>query len=528
MTTENSRQSELFFALITPAGVRRDEIIEGLIRGLKSVDYEVITVKLSDLLPHCPKVWKAQAVPGQGQRVIHLQAIGNEFRKRINKDQGDGAALARAAITAIRENRLQKTGSPDMPAQRTAYVLDQLKNPQEVELLREVYGSCFFLIAGHAANSSRSSNLAEELAKKEGQPGKGSEYQSIASEIIKNDDIQEDGLEQNTRDTYPKADVFVDLETIGNAGPEIARFIELIFGHPFHTPRIDEYAMYQANAASLRSSDESRQVGAAVATDKGDVIAVGTNEVPVRGGGLYWPGESPDMRDQQLASRDEDRAKEIKIRALRELLERLSNQKKLPAKDVKAILDQPADLLKSLKGTQFAGLGEFGRTVHAEMAALIDAAKRGVSVDRRIMHVTTFPCHNCAKHIIASGIKKVVYLEPYPKSEAHYLHGEEIELNPKQGTHYKKDHNKEEILTDRVIFVRYSGIAPRQYQQLFTMTSRGAKKGYPLKEWNSKRTTTLPRNVGRNAYQAYLAAERQELETLLVEDFKWDKKRICP
>ncbi|MDN3612645.1 hypothetical protein QWZ16_23945 [Vibrio ostreicida] len=29
--------------------------------------------------------------------------------------------------------------------------------------------------------------------------------------------------------------------------------------------------------------------------------------------------------------------------------------------------------------------------------------------------VRLFPCHNCAKHIVASGIKRVVYVEPYPK-----------------------------------------------------------------------------------------------------------------
>ena len=33
------------------------------------------------------------------------------------------------------------------------------------------------------------------------------------------------------------------------------------------------------------------------------------------------------------------------------------------------------------------------------------------------MYMTTFPCHNCAKHIIASGIINVYYIEPYAESE---------------------------------------------------------------------------------------------------------------
>src|SRR5882724_7181322 len=104
-------------------------------------------------------------------------------------------------------------------------------------------------------------------------------------------------------------------------------------------------------------------------------------------------------------------------------------------------------------------IGEFSRPVHAEMAALIDAARRGVAVDGETMYVTTFPCHNCAKHIIAAGIRKVVYLEPYPKSRASNLHGEEMSLELPTG-------NEEGM----VIFAAYSGIAPRQYRQLFSMS----------------------------------------------------------
>ncbi len=116
---------------------------------------------------------------------------------------------------------------------------------------------------------------------------------------------QEGDFGQNTRDTYPKANFFVDLGVQGGE-QRIGRFIELLFGHPFHTPTREEYAMFQASAASLRSSDDARQVGAAVATAGGDVVAVGANETPLRGGGLYWPDASPDARDQALG---EDRGR---------------------------------------------------------------------------------------------------------------------------------------------------------------------------------------------------------------------------
>ena len=67
---------------------------------------------------------------------------------------------------------------------------------------------------------------------------------------------------------------------------------------------------------------------------------------------------------------------------------------------------------------------EFKCIIHAEMSAISDAARKGVAIQGATLYSTTFPCHLCAKHIVASGIKRVVYLEPYPKSYANALHGE--------------------------------------------------------------------------------------------------------
>ena len=52
-------------------------------------------------------------------------------------------------------------------------------------------------------------------------------------------------------------------------------------------------------------------------------------------------------------------------------------------------------------------------TVHAEQNALCDAAKRGVSLDGATAYVTHYPCLNCLKLLIASGIKNIKYLMDY-------------------------------------------------------------------------------------------------------------------
>ncbi|MCU9533976.1 deoxycytidylate deaminase [Streptococcus sp. CSL10205-OR2] len=53
------------------------------------------------------------------------------------------------------------------------------------------------------------------------------------------------------------------------------------------------------------------------------------------------------------------------------------------------------------------------RTVHAEMNALIQCAKEGISTDNTEIYVTHFPCINCTKALLQAGIKKITYKTPY-------------------------------------------------------------------------------------------------------------------
>ena len=52
-------------------------------------------------------------------------------------------------------------------------------------------------------------------------------------------------------------------------------------------------------------------------------------------------------------------------------------------------------------------------TIHAEINAITDAAKRGVSVDGSIAYITHYPCLNCYKALASSGIKKIIYKLDY-------------------------------------------------------------------------------------------------------------------
>jgi dCMP deaminase len=52
-------------------------------------------------------------------------------------------------------------------------------------------------------------------------------------------------------------------------------------------------------------------------------------------------------------------------------------------------------------------------TVHAEMNAILKAAKSGYAVDSSTLYLTLSPCKECAKLILQSGINRVVYDKEY-------------------------------------------------------------------------------------------------------------------
>lgn len=61
---------------------------------------------------------------------------------------------------------------------------------------------------------------------------------------------------------------------------------------------------------------------------------------------------------------------------------------------------------------------ELCRAVHAEQNAIIQSALHGVSVEGATLYCTHQPCILCAKMIINSKIKRVVYSNKYPDDEA--------------------------------------------------------------------------------------------------------------
>jgi deoxycytidylate deaminase len=243
--------------------------------------------------------------------------------------------------------------------------------------------------------------------------------------------------------------------------------------------------MFLAFATASRSGELGRQVGAVLTDDLGDVLALGSNDVPRRQGGSYWP--TPDDQRDIVKKRDANTKNRDKL--MRVVAEELN------AEEAEVLAIQLAD-------TSLKEITEFGRAVHAEMDALLACARTGRSTRGTTMYVTTFPCHNCARHIVVSGVTRVVFIEPYPKSRALELHDDDIvEVLP----------GSPEDEEGRVRLEPFVGIGPRRFFDYFSMNlgsgylvERKTKSG-DLADWDP--STIGPRTQAPE--EGYLKTEAQ-------------------
>jgi len=445
--------SEIVIGLVCPVGIDHKAVVETLSLTFEQFRYRANTVRVSELFPalygELGQPWSPPE--SQSDQAAYKIEAGNNIREWMGRND----ALALAAAGHIAAGR---TGREPLP--RTAHIITSLKRPEEVAALREIYGSGFFLIALSASRQKR-----EQYFEDRGMKG-------AADSLIDKDTAESGQYGQQTRETFHLADVFVSMDDYRN---QLNRFLDLIFGRPTLTPTPEEHAMFTAYAASLRSGDLSRQVGAAIVDQHGDILAVGCNEVPRPGGGIYGP-EAGSHRDIEVGHDSNEWAKNDMIQSVLEALGRTD----LTMQEARRLL----------KPTGLTDITEFGRAVHAEMEALLACARTGRSPRGATLYSTTFPCHNCCRHIIAAGLKKVVYIEPYPKSRAPHLHGDAISID--------------EDDSSRVPFQPFLGVGPRRYFDLFSLKlstgqSLTRKEDGKLKPW-ARETAQLRLTMRPDSY----------------------------
>jgi deoxycytidylate deaminase len=475
---------ELFFALVGPTGTDLEKVVEALKAELQVVGYHPQEeVRLSSLLMALDASLPGRDAP-EDVRIGAFMDAGDAVRKRLRH----GGSLAALAVARIRELR----GTEEARA-GTVYLLRSLKHPKEIELLRAIYGASLIVISVYEAEEARRQHLklrimrsntdaSDELAARK------------ADELIARD--LDGGTDpeygQNVRKAFPLADFFVDIHE--DLRKDIGRLVRLFFAHPEESPTPHEYAMFSAQAVALRSADMSRQVGAVVVDGDGEVLAAGCNEVPKPGGGIYWTGDRPDGRDFTQGSDANARMGHEILHEVFVQLKKAGWLEPAQARLEPRALVESARRMELFDQARVANLIEFGRVVHAEMNALVYAARRGIALDARRLYCTTFPCHVCARHIIGAGIAEVVYIEPYPKSLAVELYPEAITLGEE---------------ANKVRFRPFTGVAPRRYLEFFGFGKRKDGRGFAVK-WGASAARPRARQLGN----PHLWAEKDLLEKL--------------
>jgi cytidine deaminase len=149
------------------------------------------------------------------------------------------------------------------------------------------------------------------------------------------------------------------------------------------------------------------------------------------------------------------------------------------------------------------------------MAAITNAARRGVNIADNTLYTTTFPCHNCARHIIATGLSKVVYIEPYAKSLAAAFHNEALEVDqlPAKAGGDSVSVGQASEENRRVQCVPFVGVSPRLFMTLFAMRKRKDDSGKILLP---DRKSAVPRHELVPNHLPYSRRESTKARDLLL------------
>lgn len=448
LTLSSRRTDELVVALVAPVAsgaTTSAKILKAVFEN--EFKYSVNVVRVSELISAIAQADEATVNPSEAPdaRISRLQSSGDTLRRRFGADY-----LAQKVVEKIALDRMQSVDKGYVErdnellvavARRRVHIVDSVKHPSEVTLLREVYGDTFWLFGIFAPEDIRKERLRR----------KG--HNSIdLSRTMERD--EEEGLEygQKVRETIHESDFFVRNDGISESLLErtIKRYLNILFNSGINTPTLDEVAMYSAASQASSSACLSRQVGAAIYSDLGELIGIGSNDVPKpKTGGLYCVGDGDDdHRCFRVMGGicHNDHRKSLLYQAI---FEELAKDEILSEKGLYPAVE------RALRRTDIRNLIEYSRAVHAEMEAIISVARGGkYGLVGSSLYATTFPCHNCARHIVASGIHKVVYIEPYVKSLAVTLHGDAISLNAKDAS-------------SKVVFLQYEGVAPKNFIRLF-------------------------------------------------------------
>jgi dCMP deaminase len=298
---------------------------------------------------------KGEAARYLGKKSFYYYSLSDVIREEI---RSRGEQPTRERLIAVGNELRQKYG-PEVLAERILakieddkhYIIDSIRNPAEVSAFRAA--KHFKLIRIDAPMEVRFQRIVSR--QRESDPRTFEEFVTLENREAEGDD---------TSQNLVKVELMSDY-TLLNEGPldrlyaQIDQLLSRLL-REVQRPSWDEYFMNIAKVVASRSNCMKRKVAAIIVKDK-RVISTGYNGTP-RGTRNCNEGGCP--RCNSLA---------VSGTALDECL-----------------------------------------CSHGEENAIVQASYHGVSLKDAIIYSTFAPCLQCAKMIINSGIREVIYNMDYP------------------------------------------------------------------------------------------------------------------
>jgi deoxycytidylate deaminase len=368
-----------------------------------------------------------------------LQDIGNELRQKHGNNY-----LVKEIITEINTKDVNEK-----------IIIDSIRNTAEVYELRKNIN--FYLIAVTAQQELRKKRLSSRYKSRTDQfyedDERDSEETGTYGQQVRSCVYLSDILIENNDDFY--RDSIKEKEFYTN---KVNKYINIIENPGSVYPELPETLMTLAYAQSIRSSCLKRKVGAVITTEDDIIVASGYNEVPFNTNrcmyeyGMCYRDKSMLEYTQKFSFCPKCR-KRIKIDFKCPKCGKKINKFELKCTEADCGVDLDIPVICSRDSCGFNVREEFKmkelgkcRSLHAEEAAIISVPRvgGGISLKRGKIYTTTFPCNLCANKIVSTGIKNLVYVEPYP------------------------DSNSREILEEHEVDIKqFEGVKSRAYFKLF-------------------------------------------------------------
>jgi len=324
--------------------------------------------------------------------------------KRINK-----------FVKIIRNHKVEVEKKP-------AYiVIDAFRNPFEAMYFKERY-SAFYLFSINAQQHHIEDRLTRGLKMSIDQIKLQDEKENPDDTV----DTPQHFVSQNIKACIQKSDVHVANNGMYGSSNhhelygQIIKYISLIQHPGLITPSLDEKMMQVAHTAKLNSACLSRQVGASITNQYGSLKAIGWNSVA--------DGQTPCLlrSKDELISGTESKAFSIYEKgekfkkAITDFYPKINKEdlngrnqsfcfSEIHNKQIMSDKNQNKDSCKCDKNQVHT------RSLHAEENAFLQISKYGgEGIKDGTLYSTASPCELCSKKSYQLGIKRIVYIDPYP------------------------------------------------------------------------------------------------------------------